>query len=347
LARSTSVKLPFLGEPGDKKIARQIKALVGKASSIVISGHERPDGDCIGSEVALCAILRAAGRKAEVVNSDPVPLRYQFLVPQGMIRRFAPNEQLAAPLVFVLDATDLRRLGHINLRQLGGAKIINLDHHCDNPSFGDINLVDPKASATGEVIWRVVAACGWKVPPLALEALYTALVTDTGQFSYGNTTSRSLRMAAELVELGVSPERIWRTIYLNRSAAELALEARARNSLELAAGGRIGCIALRRKDFLQTKTGSQHAEDLVGIPRSVAGVEMALFFYEFDKGRQTKVSIRTTPRWNASVLAAQFGGGGHRQAAGCHIAAGLPKAKIKFLAAARVFIRKGPAHDRG
>ncbi len=326
--------LPPLGDSADKPVAQQIKALVEKAAKIVITGHERPDGDCIGSEVALCSILREAGRNVQVVNADPPPARYQYLNLGGMVRQALPNEQLAADLVFVLDATDLRRLGRLKKEHFGAAQIVNIDHHLFNPNFGHINWVDTKAAATGELIWRLAACCEWKAPFLALQALYTALVTDTGQFSYSNTTPRVLRMAAEMVEHGVDPEALWQRVYLNRSRPELALDARARASLECFAEGRICAIALTHEDFLATGTGPEHTEELAGVPRTLAGVQLALFFYEIDAGRQTKVSVRTNRGLDACALAQKFGGGGHKQAAGCTIPAKLPEAKARFIAEA-------------
>ncbi|HLX64256.1 MAG TPA: DHHA1 domain-containing protein, partial [Planctomycetota bacterium] len=178
----------------------------------------------------------------------------------------------------------------------------------------------------------------WPVPPLAREALYTGLVTDTGQFAYSNTTPRVLRMAAELRELGVDGEAVWRRIYCSKTRAELDLEARARASLECRANGRICLISLRHSDFMTTGTTPQHAEEFSGIPRMLAGVELALFFYEINRGAATKVSLRSTRNLDAGALARSFGGGGHRQAAGCSFDLPLDKAKEVFLAAAERWI---------
>ncbi|MGD0089871.1 MAG: DHHA1 domain-containing protein, partial [Planctomycetota bacterium] len=152
------------------------------------------------------------------------------------------------------------------------------------------------------------------------------------------TSPLVLRMAAALLELGVEPETVWRNIYLNKSRAELALEARARASLRTAAGGRIAHIALSQQDFLATRTGPQATEEMANIPRSLAGVELALFFYAVDRGQRTKVSLRSVAPIDVSALARQFGGGGHRQAAGCTLDLGLAAAKRKFLPVAGKYI---------
>jgi bifunctional oligoribonuclease and PAP phosphatase NrnA len=326
------------GDKSDARIAAEIKALVEKSPRILISGHERPDGDCIGSEVALCATLRANGFNASIINSDPTPDRYRYLDPDQLIRQAKPEETYSADLVIVVDATDLKRLGKLKPEQFGNATLIDIDHHLNNPAFGVVNFIDTKASSSGELVWRLVSHCAWKVPHIALQALYTAIVTDTGQFSYSNTTPRVLHMAAELVEKGVDPEVIWNRVYLNRALNELELESRARASLVCAAGGKICRVSLTHKDFVETKTGSQHTEELASIPRSLSGVELALFLYEVNEGKDTKVSIRTMRGLDACALAQKFGGGGHRQAAGCIIQAPLPEATKRLMTEAEKLI---------
>jgi bifunctional oligoribonuclease and PAP phosphatase NrnA len=333
--------LTNFGDANDADISAQIRKFLKPGARIAITGHEKPDGDCIGSEVALCALLREAGFSAEVINSDPCPDRFQFLDCDKMLRQLKQDDKLDVDVVFVVDATDLRRLGRIKKEQFGSAAVINIDHHLGNPNFGVINWVDIKAAATGELIYRLAACNGWKMPRIGLQALYTALVTDTGQFSYSNTSPRVLRMAAELIELGVDPEIIWQKVFLNKSQAELLLEARARASLRTAAGGRICSIALSQDDFNATGTGPQHTEEFASIPRSMTGVELALFFYEVEGGKRTKVSFRSTRNLSANDLAAKFGGGGHKQAAGCTINARVNEAMAQVLPEAEKFVTQG------
>ena len=338
---------PLSGEwclkPGDPQLAQQIKAWVEKSPRIAITGHERPDGDCIGSEVALCSILQHAGFSVQIVNSDPTPAKYQFLTgdsPTGSaagapkVHVPANGEAIAADLVFVLDATNLTRLGRIKKEHFGAAQIINIDHHLGNPDFGVVNWVDSKAAATGELIWRLAALCAWPAPAAALQALYVALITDTGQFSYSNTNPRVLRMAAEMLDRGVDPEALWQKIYLNKTAPELALEARARASLQCHSGGKVCSITLTHADFEATGTGPQNAEEFSSIPRSLTGVDLSLFFYEIESGKKTKVSMRSTRGIDCSALAQKFGGGGHRQAAGCTLEGNAEAVQKIFLPAA-------------
>ena len=330
-----------LCDPHDRAIAAQVQQRLEGVKTVLIASHERPDGDCIGSCVALCAALRAAGFDANVLNADPLPDRYQYLNREAMVKQSKPGETYAADALFVVDATDLNRLGKLKREQFQVKTVVDIDHHLGNPNFGDVNWVVTEASSTGELIWRLAACCGWTLPAVALEALYTAIVTDTGQFAYANTSARVLRIAASLIEAGVNPEEIWRRIYLNKSQSELELESRARASLTCAAGGRICCISLKYSDFVETGTGSQHTEELASIPRSLAGVKLALFMYGIDDGRQTKVSVRTMPGIDATVLAKKFGGGGHRQAAGCTLPLPLEEAKVKVIAEAEKVLNGG------
>ncbi|HEY3323382.1 MAG TPA: bifunctional oligoribonuclease/PAP phosphatase NrnA [Planctomycetota bacterium] len=344
--------LPFWGEAGDAALAAQIKALVQRAARIVITGHEKPDGDCIGSEVALCAILRESGFSAEIIASDPAPPKYQFLVcgggppipgnPQVPMRVAATGERIDADLCFVLDATDLSRIGRVKSSIEGVPAIVNMDHHLANPNFGAVNWVDTRACATGELVWRLAASCQWPVPLLGMQALYAAMVTDTGQFSYSNTTPRALRMAAELVERGVDPEAIWQRIYLNKSHAELELENRVRASLKCIAGGRICMMTLAQEDFLATGTGPANTEEMISIPRSLQGVDLAIFFYALNGGAQTKVSLRSTRKIDAAALARRFGGGGHRQAAGFSFNGPIAEAQKLFLPVAEQAVLESP-----
>ncbi len=338
--------LPLFCEPGDEARAKSIADVISGAKKIVIGGHERPDGDCIGSEVALCAILRHAGFDAEIINADSPPPKYDFLVTGGLpplpgcdvpVHVAGPDECIKTDVLIVLDAPELRRLGRIAPR-IDATTIIVMDHHPASAEFGLINWIDTRACATGELVWRLAACRGWAVPRLGLQALYTAIITDTGQLSYSNTSPRALRMVAELVERGVDPEVIWQRIYLNKTAAELALESRARASLSCAAGGKICCISLSIADFAATGTGPQNTEEFVGIPRALNGVVLSVFMYEINKGAQTKISLRSTRQFDASALARTFGGGGHRQAAAFAFNGSLTQARAAFLPIAEAAI---------
>ncbi len=334
--------MAWFGDPLDRTIAEEIEVQIRQARHIAILGHEHPDGDCIGSAVALCSILRLRGCQAQVFYAEPVPRRYAFLNTDGLVAEIPMNAKVPGDLIFVLDTNDPSRLGGIRMEQIRHAPLINIDHHISNHDFGEVNWVDTDAAATGELIWRLASARGWPAPSVALEALYSALVTDTGQFAYSNTNARVLRMAADLVEAGVDPETMWRRLFLDKTPGELELEARARDSLEVWGDGRIAVISVTHEDFVGTKTSPEEAHEFASIPRELAGSELAIFFYEIDQGRATKISIRSQRAIDVCELAKQFGGGGHRQAAGCRILAPLSAAKSRFRSAAEAVVRAVP-----
>jgi phosphoesterase RecJ-like protein len=334
--------LAKLGEDLDGPVAEEIERRAKGARRIAILGHEHPDGDCVGSTVALCAMLRGLGRTADVYFAEPTPPRYAFLDPEHFLKQLKRGQRISADLVFVLDTTDYERLGGVKPRQFEGPPIINLDHHISNDHFGTVNWVAPGAAAAGEIVWRLAAARGWEASPTALNALYVALVTDTGMFSYSNTSPRVMRMAAELVEAGVDPETMWRRIYLDRTPGELELEARARASFEVWAGGRIATVGVTYQDFVDTKTTPAASQEFANIPRSLEGCDLAIFFYEIEEGMETKISIRSQRGINACALAQQFGGGGHRQAAGCRVNVPLAAAKRLFRPAAEAALHAKP-----
>jgi phosphoesterase RecJ-like protein len=319
-------------------MARRILKRLQTARRVAVLWHEHPDGECVGSAIALAAALRLQGRWAEVLTVEPLPMRYRFLEVRAsrrtLVRQLRPGEAAGADLAFVLDTTNPDRMAGVTSAMLGPIPLLNIDHHLSNRRFGGLNWVEPRAAATAELIWRLMAANRWRAPFVALEGLYAGLVTDTGQFSYSNTSPLALRMAAGLVEVGVDPEELWRKIYLEKSSGELELEARARERFEVWGGGKIAVISLSREDFAATRTAPENAQEFANIPRSLAGAELALFFYEVDGGRATKVSIRSLRTVNADALAARFGGGGHRQAAGCRLPMSLVPAKERFLPAA-------------
>jgi len=230
-----------------------------------------------------------------------------------------PPPDLAERTVVFLDCGNIDRMP-VDFLQRDGIHIVNVDHHHDNTRFGTVNLVDPGASCTAEIVWELAKELGVEITPAIGDALYVGLVTDTGRFMYTNTSPRAHRMAAELIEAGVDTHAIYRRLYEQLPYARLQLLSRALNALQRLDGGVLTATSLTRADFEETGAVESDSEGIVDHLRSVEGTKVALVVRELlsdDRGRSHKISMRATDGTvDVSVIARGLGGGGHRQAAG-------------------------------
>jgi phosphoesterase RecJ-like protein len=282
----------------------------------VISVHENPDGDALGSMLALHLSLQQLGKKSSMFlsGSTSVPFEYRFMALDDLVRG-EPEGLTGKPLI-ALDAANESRLASDSL--LAGAPyVIVIDHHHDNSRFGNVNLVIAEASSTSEVLHDVLELLGVRLTPEISEALYIAIVTDTGRFQYANTSPRTLRLAAELLEAGADAHRIFQHVYETIQLSKLKLLARALEHVEVYEGGRLVISYLTRKDFEETSAASGASEGVIDSLRAVAGVEMSCLIQESPERRGRRVSLRSSrDRLDVSEIARAGGGGGHREAAG-------------------------------
>ncbi len=245
------------------------------------------------------------------------PQEYSFL-DLGGLRRELPADA-AERIVLALDCANANRTGLTPEFLAGAPLVIDVDHHHDNTRFGQINLIVPEASSTGEIVRDLIAEVGVALTPELAEALYVALVTDTGRFQYANTTPKALRLAAELVEAGVDVQRVFQGIYESVEFAKLKLLARALDRAELYEGGRLVVTWLLRSDFNELGVGEEYAEGIIDYLRAVDGAEMAATIREPPEppGADRRISMRAaSDELDVSAIARKRGGGGHRQAAG-------------------------------
>ncbi len=286
----------------------------------VVTTHENPDGDALGSLLATTLMLDALGKDASMYLAGDVPLprEYLFMPLEPLVRGRAPDTE--GRVVVAVDCANERRLGADYPALLQRARLVlNIDHHHDNTRFGDVNLIDPAASSTGEILRDVGAALGVELTPAIAEALYIAIVTDTGRFQYANTTARALRLAAELVEAGADVHRVFQGVYENVAFAKLKLLAKALEHAEVLEDGRIVVSHLEREDFADSGAEEPFSEGIIDYLRAVEGAEVAALIRESPRanGPSRRVSLRTTePDLDVSAIARKSGGGGHRQAAG-------------------------------
>lgn len=309
-----------------------IIARLQTSERVLISTHEKPDGDALGSVLALSRIMRENGSKTGIIAPASIPPRYESFIEQGETLKSVDAADW--DVLVVLDCGDLSRAEESALAVAGSLPVINIDHHATNTEFGELNWVDTAYCSAGEMIYTMASSAGWKIPPEAAEALWVAIVTDTGRFSYQNTSPQALRAAAELVSMGVEVSRVNHTIYESVTLKSLRLRSRALASLDLRENGEVALVELSLQDFEDTGCGTEDTEDIVNIPRSVEGVRVALLLYELpDAGScsRTKVSFRTVEPYDAAAFCGTFGGGGHQRAAGCTLEGDLKQAKSKVL----------------
>jgi bifunctional oligoribonuclease and PAP phosphatase NrnA len=285
----------------------------------IVTTHENPDGDALGSLVAMTLALRELGKDAlmYLFGEVPLPNEYEFMQFDGLVR--GPNPDPAGRVVLALDAANERRLGPETALLEKAPFIIDIDHHHDNTRFGTVNLIVGDASSTGEILADVFRQLPVALTPEIAEALYIAVVTDTGRFQYANTTAKALRLAAELVEAGADVHRVFQGVYENVAFAKLKLVARALENAEVFEGGRVIVSHLEREDFAAAGAEEPYSEGIIDYLRAVEGAELAALIREppTANGPTHRISLRTTEEaLDVSAIARKSGGGGHRQAAG-------------------------------
>jgi phosphoesterase RecJ-like protein len=305
-----------------------------EGEKFLLTTHENPDGDALGSLVAMNETLQALGKDTVMfLSAEEFPLPYEYRdLPLGSVSHSLPEDAEERTIVF-LDCGNLDRMP-VSFLSRDDAHIVNIDHHHDNTCFGTANLVVDGASCTAEIIWELLPDLGVDLTPEIAEALYIGLVTDTGKFQYENTTPNSHRMAAELLERGVDVHAIFRRLYENVPFAKLQLLARVLNRVERYDGGRLTLSHILGKDYEETGADENYSEGLVDHMRALQGtVVAALVREQLKEGREgvMKVSLRASAdAVDVSVIARKEGGGGHRQAAGFSTTRSLPDL-IEFL----------------
>jgi len=285
----------------------------------LVVSHENPDGDALGSMLAMTIALRQLGKDAVMYLSGDahLPREYAFL-PLEDLKRQVPND-ISERVLVAVDCAKADRIGPDPGLLMDAKLKLDIDHHHDNSRFGDVNLIVSEASSTGEVLRDVFRELGVEITSDIAEPLYIALVTDTGRFQYTNTTPKALRLAAELVEAGADVHAVFQQVYESVEFAKLKLLARALERAQVIEGGRIVIAVLLRNDFTDVGAVEAYAEGIIDYLRAVEGSELAVLIREPQRadGPTRRVSLRSSvDELDVSAIARRFGGGGHRQAAG-------------------------------
>jgi bifunctional oligoribonuclease and PAP phosphatase NrnA len=296
-------------------VAAEIRA----GDRFLLTTHENPDGDALGSLLAMHRILEALGKDSVMflaAKEFPLPVEYRFLPLEEVFHE--PPADIADRVVIFLDCGNIDRIPVDFLRR-GENKVINIDHHHDNTRFGEVNLVDVDASCTAEIVYDLAGLLGVELTREIANALYVALVTDTGKFMYENTDARSHRMAAGLIEGGVEVNDVYRRLYEHAPIEKLRLLALALEKIELREDGRLAITYISNEDYASTGASEGLTEGIIDHLRTIDGAVVAAVVRELgESGRfARKVSMRSTDgRIDVSAIARAHGGGGHRRAAG-------------------------------
>jgi len=300
--------------------AVQIKSftsLIKNHKKFVISGHHGPDGDVIGSTLGLVLGLKQLGKTVLAFNPDGCPQWLSFLPKSEIIKVKIPNTFKNSILITV-DSGDLGRLGN-KIDKSFFSEIWNIDHHQSNTRFGKYNFIDVKAGSTGQVVFNLLSGFSkFKITPAIAQNLFCTLSTDTGSFRYSNATSDVFALAALLVKAGAQPDVISQSLYETYTQRRLKLMHRVLGSLKFENDGKLAKLYLTQDDLAAVGAGEDESENFVNLPRGVEGVKIVCFLSE-KTSTEWKLSLRARGNTNVLNIATEFGGGGHKLAAGCTI----------------------------
>jgi phosphoesterase RecJ-like protein len=303
------------------------KAVKGARSALLVS-HVDPDGDSIGSMLAMGILLSQLGVECDFYSEDGVPRIYKFLPGADKVKnRLGPDRHY--DLLLAMDSSDISRLGEKLDAREAARLIVNIDHHPDNTQYGDINYVE-RSSSTAELVYHLAGHMKIKISRALAENLYVALITDTGNYRYENTSVATFMMAADLLKAGVDTHDITTRIYDTKTIASIRIQAAALSDLEISPDRKAAWAAVTQE--MMEQSGAK-GEDLVGLVdqiRSIEGIEVAILFRE-DKG-DVKVNFRSKEKINVSEIAKRFGGGGHIRAAGAILKDSMEGAKNRVVA---------------
>ena len=312
---------------------QEIGAWFDQYESFVLLSHVRPDGDAIGSQIALGFALEAAGKKVRLINEDGLPDNLAFMAGSDRIET-PPAEPISdVDVVIALDTATKPRLGAKVLEAVGHCeRWINIDHHKSNPSYGNLNHIDSSSPATGQILYNLINALGLPMPDESRDAIYVAVSTDTGSFQYPGTTVATYEMAADLTRKGLNVGEINSLIYDNHPFRRVELMRSLLNTLEVKSDGRLAHWELKWETVERLELKPEDSEGLIDIVRAIQGVIVAVFFEELHDGK-IRVSMRSKDRRiDACKVCMEFGGGGHSLAAGIRMPGPISDAKEKVLA---------------
>ena len=325
--------------------AERLEPLIAGAKTAVLATHVSPDGDGIGAEICLHGYLASRGIETRIFNTEATPMRYQFLDERGAIEVYDEAEHggflRAADLLFMLDNSAPARFGPLEAAaRASRATTVCIDHHNLIDPFWKVNLIDPSAAATGEMVYRIVEALGGRPDFTAAQAAYVSLLTDTGSFRFGKTAPRSHLLAADLLAAGVSPPIVHEQVYERSSAALVRLAGTALAGLQLGENGRLGWITLTLQQVRDCGAVNEDTSDVINELLTIDGVRLAVLVKELEGGR-VKLSFRSKGTLDVNKVAQSFGGGGHTNASGAVIPGTIADRLEEILKPCRALLQVG------
>lgn len=321
-------------------MVKAIAEILRQSNKIALVAHVMPDGDTTGSCLALGHALKSMGKEVYLLCQDMIPYNLRFLDGAKQFLKELSQSDMDFDIIIALDCSDPERMG-VFQELLGlGWQTINIDHHISNTNFAQINWVDAGAAATCELVYELIDSMDIPITNNISNALYTGLSTDTGNFSFSNTSSKTHNIAAKLVGLGVNPDEISNSVYKDNSLQRIKLIGKAIGTIEVYEDDQISTMEITNSMLSEVGASQEESSGMVDYAKDIRGVELALLFKEQEDG-QIKVSMRSKRFVDCSALAEAFGGGGHARAAGCTINSTLDSAKIIILREAGKLFARG------
>ncbi len=306
---------------------QEIRKIIDEGKRFLVTTHIDPDGDALGSVFALALVLELMGKDPWVYLKDPIPYRYQSLPRPEKVSHVIPGGSFDG--LFVLDCGSLFRVGEGYEALKDIATIVSIDHHATNDAYGTVNVLDEGASSTAEIIHRLIESLGISVNPSIAENIYTGIFTDTGSFRYENTNPEAFLIAEKMMRAGVEPSKVARMVHENHPKERFLLLGLVLNTLESFDGDRVAMAQVTTEMFEKTATTREHTDGFVEYIREIRGVEVAVMVRELGEGRY-KVSMRSKGQVDVADVCNRFGGGGHRNAAGCQIEGSMEQVRTKL-----------------
>ena len=319
----------------------QIIKQINEAKHILLASHSQPDGDAVSSILALGLAIGKLGKKTTIYNASPIPAVYRFLPSVERIVRHI-KKATTYDVALVLDCGDLPRIGEATPTVSRIPVVINIDHHISNTGFGDIQLIDPQACSTSEIVYRLIKAMDVPIDKAMATSLYTGILTDTGSFRFSSTNQAAFAISQEMAELGVEAHEVAQHVYGTYSLGRIKLLNLALDSIEISDNGKLSVMTVTGAMFEETRTQPEDADGMINYARRIEDVKVAALIHEQKNGKTKSngqcrfhVSLRSDGSVDVAAIAGSFGGGGHASAAGFQVETTLKKLKSDIITLAQ------------